>query len=289
MKKISSIINRKKWGTIMINFKYPLEPADIFLEKKVGKERLRLLEKALRTIGNFKEGEDIQVVEEEYQEGNTFHEVNDLDGTSFKFYNFSTNDTREYKENYRLEMKRKNSPITFIYNFYGLECDMIGFTVVGIRVSLSPNRALTLENVGNHYDRLTIEEDGKRYRLVLHRDSEYEMIGSLENIMISLSEIETLNLESILRKLEMNQRLFTIHIDIEGNLRATIIFKEGKISSYSITEGNQEIKGILEGKISREVTKIEIEENQENQITREVDTLTKEQIRSDIKGLLKSL
>ena len=287
MKKISSIINRKKWGTIMINFKYPLEPADIFLEKKVGKERLRLLEKALRTIGGFKEGEDIQVVEEEYQEGNTLHEVNDLDGTSFKFYNFSTNDTREYKENYRLEMKRKNSPITFIYNFYGLEYDR--FTVVGIRVSLSPNRAFTLENVGNHHDRLTIEEDEKRYSLVLHRDSEYEMIGSLENIMISLSEIETLNLESILRKLEMNQRLFTIHIDIEGNPRATIIFKEGKIASYSITEGNQEIKGILKGKISREVTKTETEENQENQIVREVDPLTKEQIRSDIKGLLKSL
>ena len=266
----------------MIIFKEPLEETEKFFETNVGKDRLVLLEKALRMIGSFEEGEAIQVIEEEYQKEDSFlYEVKDLNGTSFKFCNFSTRtdiDKNRYSKNYNFIMKQKNSIIVYIYNFYGLTKDE-ELRISKVSVDLSSNRTLELQIAGNHHNCLRITEMEKKYVLVLHRNSQDEIIRSIEVIISLLAEIETLNLESILLKLKMYQNLVSTFIYINDIRRATINWEEGKISSYSILDENQEIKGNLKGELYRQV-KTQLEES---------NTSSKEIIKSDIKELLKNL
>jgi len=265
----------------MLIFKDPLEKSEQYLEKKVGKDRLRCLEKTLRILGNFQE-KDIEIEEGEYQEKEqrVLYEVKDLDNTSFKFYNFTT-EPKACDKNYNLKMRRENSILTFTYEFWGL-CPKI--IVTEIQAPLSPSRTMSFKNIGSA-DRLTITEDEKQYVLVLNRKKEDEIICLLEHIITSLSEIETLNLESILEKLGMNQNLFTILIFINDIQRGYCSFKKGKLVAYTITDEEKLISGKFGENISRAVVK----HRQEETLPKKLDIQTAEQIKSDIKVLFKNL
>lgn len=91
-----------------------------FYEHKLGKDRLKSLEKALRKLGNFDQG-NIEIINEEYIGYlESLYEVKDKNDTSFKFYSFglgNISDMIRYHKNWYLIMKRKDSDIEYTYDF----------------------------------------------------------------------------------------------------------------------------------------------------------------------------
>lgn len=258
MRKISSTIYRKGGDDMIIFSEDPYDASRIkFYERKLGKDRLKLLEQSLRKVGNFESKKDIKIIDEEYKESyNTIYEVRDLDETSFKFYNFGLDygkDTGRYKKNFYLMMQRKGSHLVYVYDFFSTETYEQKPEVIEINTQLSENRVLRVRNSGRHFSYFIIEENAKKYVLSLKEKAEEELLNNLERFIESFKRIEPLNLEEILKLIQMQEELLSASVSVDDDVKAFITFRNGKISTYEIKDSNKTINAKIRDTATRTV------------------------------------
>ncbi len=261
-----------------------------YYEKKLGKDRLKLLEKLLRKLGKFEPKEDIRIIGEEYNDYyDSIYEVKDLDDTSFKFYNYrisSPQNKGRYSQNYYLSMRRKNSNLSYVYDFFSSKGYKREPRLIQINSQLSEHRILTIEDNDDGFEALTIQENEKKYRLSF---SSSKIIPTLiEKIYAPLQEMKTVNLEELLNLVGNRQFVRFAGIYINGELIAYIQFQKGDISRYQIVDSSREINAKIGEKVTRKVERISPDSG-EKITTEETITDNYEKIQSDLKRLLKQL
>ena len=240
----------------MIGFKEEQMIYEAENEGRLATERLKLLEKILRKLGNFHADQDIIIINSEYL-GNydKLYEVRDLEDTSFTFYNYnlgSVGDNHRFNQNYYLNMKRKESSFTYVYDFYPSKIKKSEFEVIEISRAVSEKRKLRIKESHHYFNRLVVQEDDKKYLIITKPSKEEKLMESLETITQSLQSLDTLNLENILSLLDRSDVL-TASIYIDDELRADMFFSEGKINRYKIIEPNRVIETSIGDQISRKV------------------------------------
>lgn len=274
----------------MIIFPRNLLPNENYYEQKLGKDRLKLLEKTLRKLGNFDSKKNIEIIDEEYIKYNyQIYEVKDLDDTSFKFYNYGLGygkNTERFNENFHLTMQRKNSQFSYIYDFYqSKRCDT-NLEVIEINSQVSDNRILRIKEIYRKFRNLAVQENDKEYTLTFK--SEDILISIIEKIRNSLQNLENINLEELLKLVGGTEGVCSAKIYVEGELRASIMFQKGEIYEYQIVDSNRRVKTEIRDTITREVER-KLEESDKTIKTEETVTENYEKIQSDLKRLLKQL
>lgn len=274
----------------MIIFPRNLLPNENYYEQKLGKDRLKLLEKTLRKLGNFDSKKNIEIIDEKYIKYNyQIYEVKDLDDTSFKFYNYGLGygkNTERFNENFHLTMQRKNSQFSYIYDFYqSKRCDT-NLEVIEINSQVSDNRILRVKEIYRKFRNLAVQENEKEYTLTFK--SEDILISIIEKIRNSLQNLENINLEELLKLVGGTEGVCSAKIYVKGELRASIMFQKGEIYEYQIVDSNRRVKTEIRDTITREVER-KLEESDKAIKTEETVTENYEKIQSDLKRLLKQL
>lgn len=280
----------------MINFPKDAKYENIKGSRIVKKNKKRL-EKILRKLGNFKANEPIEILD--YHIGKTYldtiYEVKDLDNTLFQFYNFGLNresDTNRFSQNYHLTMKRINSKLTYKYDFSEKNYNEYkqGIRMIEASYPLTENRIIKLERKLNKPIRIIIEEDQKKYILVLFDQMEENDNGILkdfENIIERAKNIPKLNLENMLTIIKQPEKLCYALIMMNEKIIANVDFRARTIGEYQIKESDVKITVRILGKITRDV-----ERKIDNKIhiyTEEITEENVEKLHSDYKRLFKQL
>jgi len=275
----------------MIGFKEEQMTYEAENEGRSATERLKLLEKILRQLGNFPVDQDIIIINSEYL-GNydKLYEVRDLEDTSFTFYNYnlgSLGDNHRFNQNYYLNMKRKGNSFTYVYDFYPSKVRESEFEVIEISRAVSDKRKLRILESHHYFNRLVVQEEEKKYLVIIKPSKEEKLIQSLETITQSLQSLDTLNLENILNLLDRDD-ILTVSIYIDDELRADISFSNGKINRYKIEESNQVIEATIGDQISRKVER-EIEVITRSKEKIKTESSDPQLIKSDLGRLLKQI
>lgn len=276
----------------MINFPKDAKIKGTRIEKKNKKQ----LEKTLRKLGNFKANEPIEILDYYVDKNDlcTIYEVKDLDNTLFKFYNcgLDRSDTNGFSQNYHLTMKRINSKLTYKYNFAETDYNEYkqGIRMIEASYPLTENRIIRLERKLNKPIRIIIEEDQKKYILVLFDQMEENDNGILkdfENIIERAKNIPKLNLENTLTIIKQPEKLCYALIMINEKIIANVDFRARTIGEYQIKESDVKITVRILGKITRDVErKID---NKTHTYTEEITEENVEKLHSDYKRLFKQL
>lgn len=264
---------------------------------RVVEECKKELEKALRSLGNFKE-EPINITEYEYGKNyyDFIYKVQDLDNTLFTFLNFEIGKTDDsenrFEQNYQLTMQREKSNFSYKYNFYKFDHSDYKQELRMIEMSyqLPETRVIRLEREIHEPVRLIIEEKSKKYAICIHNykeEHDTEVLEDFENIVTRAIKIQNLNLETILTIIENQKLIGSAHIFKEEKLLASVCFHDNNISEYQINDSFRTIKVTIGDHIKREVTR---ELNGEKVSTKEELTEgTYEKLQSDYKRLFKQL
>lgn len=263
-----------------------------FYEHKLGKDRLKSLEKVLRKLGNFDQKKRIEIINEEYINYlGQLYEVKDKNDTSFKFYHFGLgygSDMTRYYKNFYLIMKRKNSDIEYTYDFDNYDKEKFGneLNVIEIKKELSQDRIFKIKlsrHKHQQFIRLTIEEDNKQYELSISEKKQENMFYNFRKIASIVEKMETLNLEQILGLIENKKSILFAGINIDNQSKVKVKFLNGEILYYEIKESDKEISVDIRDEITREVKREGYEPFQEK------ITENYEKIQTEIKRLLKQL
>lgn len=260
-----------------------------FYEHKLGKDRLKSLEKVLRKLGNFNQKEKIEIINEEYINYlESLYEVKDNDDTSFKFYNFGVgngSDMTRYHKNWCLIMKRKNSDIEYTYDFCWNDREEFDneLKVIEIKYPLSRDRIFKIRFLDNPSIRLIIEENNKEYELSISEKEQENIFHNFRKIISTIQEMETLNLEQILSLIENKKSILFAGINIDNEPKAEVRFLNGEIWHYEIKDINKEISVDIYDQITREVKR----EGYES--FKETVTENYEKIQTEVKRLLKQI
>ena len=267
-----------------------------YISRKMLKEKIKVLEKTLRVLGNFGDNKPIEIKDCRYDtNGNdTIHIVKDLDSTIFEFYDYRFADSSErWLKNYQLTLKKVNSNFVYKYDF-----DQRGFIYDGvytdklnmIEVSqlLSEDRIVRLEFPLSSSPKIKIEEKGKTYLFQYSNCNEEENIDNFKEVIENVKNIESLNIENLLSILPHQKQIGSIYIQLGTNKLAQIELSKGIITRYEINEVTKKTTVNLLDNIT-----IKTETGLDGNKSISTQTLTKETnegtIKSDYKRLFKEL
>ena len=232
----------------MINFPKGYEYNRLSI--KIGLTAQDKLEKVLRRLGNFDSDKPIDIYK--YKQGETpldiIYVVRDNEHTEFTFYNYSTGYGEEhqnrYRMNYQIETKRKNSIITYKYDFIGMrnDNDEKGILVVEISCPLNEERILKVKTPEFGSMQLILEENSKEYVIGFNRSiDKSKILEKLDNIIEKLTQTKELNLEKLLEIID-NKFIDLAHVTIEGETVARVKFNNGTIIKYELNESDKKIR-----------------------------------------------
>lgn len=267
-----------------------------YISRKMLKEKIKVLEKTLRVLGNFGDNKPIEIKDCCYDtNGNdTIHIVKDLDSTIFEFYDYRFADSSErWLKNYQLTLKKVNSNFVYKYDF-----DQRGFIYDGvytdklnmIEVSqlLSEDRIVRLEFPLSSSPKIKIEEKGKTYLFQYSNCNEEENIDNFKEVIENVKNIESLNIENLLSILPHQKQIGSIYIQLGTNKLAQIELSKGIITRYEINEVTKKTTVNLLDNIT-----IKTETGLDGNKSISTQTLTKETneetLKSDYKRLFKEL
>lgn len=267
-----------------------------YISRKMLKEKIKVLEKTLRVLGNFGDNKPIEIKDCCYDtNGNdTIHIVKDLDSTIFEFYDYRFADSSErWLKNYQLTLKKVNSNFVYKYDF-----DQRGFIYDGvytdklnmIEVSqlLSEDRIVRLEFPLSSSPKIKIEEKGKTYLFQYSNCNEEENIDNFKEVIENVKNIESLNIENLLSILPHQKQIGSIYIQLGTNKLAEITLSKGIITRYEINEATKKTNVNLLDNIT-----IKIESGLDGNKSISTQTLTEENceeiLKSDYKRLFKEL
>lgn len=259
-----------------------------FNEQKLGKDRLKLIEKVLRKLGNF-EKKSIEIINEDYIDYQEYlYEVKDQEDTSFKFYNFDLgygSDITRYRKNWYIIMKRKNSDIEYTYNFYYYDNILFDneLGVIEIKKELSQDRVFKIRNIDDRFISLIIEENNKKYELLISKKEQENIFHNFGKIISDIEKMENLNLEQVISLIENKKSIVFAKINIDNETKAEVRFLNGEVLEYGIKEPDKEIKVKVNDQITREVKRDGYEP------FKETVTENYEKIQLEVKRLLKQL
>lgn len=255
----------------------------------VEKKWYKLLEKALRLLGNFDENKPISIDDyNKYYENSiidTNYVVQDNDGTIFNFYNFNSGtgpSLERFRKSYHLTMKRKNSNFSYKYNFINHDYGEFkqGIRMIKMSYPLSETRVITLTRNLNSRLVIGITENDKEYVLFYNDTSEEfdrYMIEHFPYMIEKTKQMNQLNLENIINIAIYPSKISACSILKDKKLLASI-----DLSEYHIKDENKEIRYKFY-KNTREI----IRENFQPYI--EKVTLDDEKVQDDVKRLMKNL
>lgn len=259
-----------------------------YYEQKLGKDRLKSLEKVLRLLGNFPKKEDIvaEYKEQTKEPYSYLYEVKDLDNTSYRFYNFSVGENRCYSENFYLFMQKEDSNFEYIYNFFCYDDKKFDkqLALIEIKYPLSPNRNIQFKTNGSgDWCWIILEEGDKKYNMYLDYSRSNRLLEQLENIILKAKQIDILNLKNVLNLVEDRKKVSSCAIYEQEEKKAEVKFLNGEIFSYQIKEPEKQIDVRIDKTITRTVNRKEIE------VYNEVVTDNYERIQREVKRLMKQL
>lgn len=262
-----------------------------YMEHTIGKERLILLEKTLRKIGNFNKKEPIVIENYEYEKEyrDVILTVTDLDNTKFIFYNYALDQdiklTKRYNENFRFKMKRENSNTSYKYDFFNGKIE-----VIEIEYYLSENKSIRLHTPNYGCIGIELIENDKRYKLMMLDSSEEHKQMMLENFNLLVKKfknIEKLNLLNALSIVEDIKKVTYCLIYKNEQKLATVSLNKGAILEYEINSDSKKVKVYIDNVITRTVErKIDI-----NNIETKEENVDKNnpKLQTEINLLLKKL
>lgn len=267
-----------------------------YISRKMLKEKIKVLEKTLRVLGNFGDNKPIEIKDCCYDtnSNDTIHIVKDLDSTIFEFYDYRFADSSErWRKNYQLTLKKVNS--NFVYKY---DLDQRGFIYDGvytdklnmIEVSqlLSEDRIVRLEFPLSSSPKIKIEEKGKTYLFQYSNCNEEENIDNFKEVIENVKNIESLNIENLLSILPHQKQIGSIYIQLGTNKLAEITLSKGIITRYEINEATKKTNVNLLDNIT-----IKIESGLDGNKSISTQTLTEENceeiLKSDYKRLFKEL
>lgn len=212
-----------------------------FMEFKLGKKRLKKLEKSLRLLGHFNSNEDLIITNEECisASNDTLYEIKDLDETSFKFYNYGSDNNSDsidrYKKNYLVFMKRKNQQTEYTYRFFSRE-----LKVIELQCILSEKRKIKVK-IEQKALKIILEEQNERY--IIHLPNDYAnnniyILKKFEEMVEKARNIEVLNLENSLGIIDNRKKVSSCSIYNQDVKLASIDFINGEISKYEYQFNN---------------------------------------------------
>lgn len=267
-----------------------------YISRKMLKEKIKVLEKTLRVLGNFGDNKPIEIKDCRYDtnSNDTIHIIKDLDSTIFEFYDYRFADSSErWRKNYQLTLKKVNSNFVYKYDF-----DQRGFIYDGvytdklnmIEVSqlLSEDRIVRLEFPLSSSPKIKIEEQGKTYLFQYSNCNEEENIDNFKKVIESVKNLENLNVENLLSILPHQKQIGSIYIQLGTNKLAEITLSKGIITRYEINEATKKTTVNLLDNIT-----IKTESGLDGNKSISTQTLTKETneetLKSDYKRLFKEL
>ena len=276
--------------------------ADDYLENSnLSKERIKLLEKALRRIGNFAKNKPIEITE--YRTSNNIldiiYSVKDLDNTTFEFYNFGLDhdpkSLTRFEKNYQVTMKKATSNFIYKYNFKQYNSINSDFTeklrMIEVSQSLSDERVVKLELPLFAFSKIKIEEKEKTYLFLYPNNKKEDNMFLLENfdkLVENVRNLENINVENLLPLLPHQKQIDSIYIQLGTNKLAQIELSKGIITRYEINEVSKKTTV----KLSNDIT-IEVERELDGNKSISTQTLTEENyekiLKSDYKRLFKEL
>lgn len=228
----------------MIIFSEGIED-DYLVNSNVSKERIRLLERALRRIGHFDKSKPIEITE--YRTSNNIldiiYSVKDLDNTTFEFYNFGLDhdpkSLTRFEKNYQVIMKKANSNFIYKYNFKQYKSIYPDFTeklrMIEVSQSLPNERVVKLELPLFAFPNVKVEEQEKTYLFIYPNNKKEINMFLLENfdkLVENVKKLKNLNVENLLPLLPHQKQIDSIYIQLGKNNLAQIEFSKGIITRY---------------------------------------------------------
>ncbi len=276
--------------------------ADEYLvNSNVSKERIKLLERALRRIGHFDKSKPIEITE--YRTSNNIldiiYSVKDLDNTTFEFYNFGLDhdpkSLTRFEKNYQVIMKKANSNFIYKYNFKQYKSIYTDFTeklrMIEVSQSLPNERVVKLELLLFAFPKVKVEEQEKTYLFIYPNNKKEINMFLLENfdkLVENVKKLKNLNVENLLPLLPHQKQISTIYIQLGKNNLAQIEFSKGIITRYEINEATKKTNVNLLDNIT-----IKTESGLDGNKSISTQTLTEENyeeiLKSDYKRLFKEL
>lgn len=276
--------------------------ADEYLvNSNVSKERIKLLERALRRIGHFDKSKPIEITE--YRTSNNIldiiYSVKDLDNTTFEFYNFGLDhdpkSLTRFEKNYQVIMKKANSNFIYKYNFKQYKSIYTDFTeklrMIEVSQSLPNERVVKLELPLFAFPKVKVEEQEKTYLFIYPNNKKEINMFLLENfdkLVENVKKLKNLNVENLLPLLPHQKQISTIYIQLGKNNLAQIEFSKGIITRYEINEATKKTNVNLLDNIT-----IKTESGLDGNKSISTQTLTEENyekiLKSDYKRLFKEL
>lgn len=276
--------------------------ADEYLvNSNVSKERIKLLERALRRIGHFDKSKPIEITE--YRTSNNIldiiYSVKDLDNTTFEFYNFGLDhdpkSLTRFEKNYQVIMKKANSNFIYKYNFKQYKSIYPDFTeklrMIEVSQSLPNERVVKLELPLFAFPKVRVEEQEKTYLFIYPNNKKEINMFLLENfdkLVENVRNLKNLNVENLLPLLPHQKQIDSIYIQLGTNKLAQIEFSKGIITRYEINEATKKTNVNLSDNIT-----IKTESGLNGNKSISTQTLTEENyeeiLKSDYKRLFKEL
>lgn len=274
---------------------------DYLVNSNVSKERIKLLERALRRIGHFDKSKPIEITE--YRNSNNIldiiYSVKDLDNTTFEFYNFGLDydpkSLTRFEKNYQVTMKKATSNFIYKYNFKQYNSINSDFTeklrMIEVSQSLSDERVVKLELPLFAFSKVKIEEKEKTYLFLYPNNKKEDNMFLLENfdkLVENVRNLENINVENLLPLLPHQKQIDSIYIQLGTNKLAQIEFSKGIITRYEINEATKKTNVNLSDNIT-----IKTESGLNGNKSISTQTLTEENceeiLKSDYKRLFKEL
>lgn len=274
---------------------------DYLVNSNVSKERIRLLERALRRIGHFDKSKPIEITE--YRTSNNIldiiYSVKDLDNTTFEFYNFGLDhdpkSLTRFEKNYQVIMKKANSNFIYKYNFKQYKSIYPDFTeklrMIEVSQSLPNERVVKLELPLFAFPNVKVEEQEKTYLFIYPNNKKEINMFLLENfdkLVENVKKLKNLNVENLLPLLPHQKQIDSIYIQLGKNNLAQIEFSKGIITRYEIKKLTKKTTV----KLSDDIT-VEVESGLDGNKSISTQTLTEENyeeiLKSDYKRLFKEL
>ena len=214
------------------------------------------LEDTLRLLGNFSNNDPIIVKEcKNSNDGqDIIYIVSDLDDNIFMFKNFDIGkeltSNKRFRENYHLNLTKKNSNITYKYDFKE------ELKLIGLSYRLTDTRVVKLEKVTTLPLKVIIEEANKEYILGYYDNSENlneYLIENLETIINNIRALDTLSLDNIVSAIPSDTKINYGLINEDNKPVASIHLENGTVTQYEMSDEYRKIITNIDDYINRRV------------------------------------
>ena len=261
----------------------------------VEKNRNKLLEDALRMLGNFDDNQPIEINKCKFASKglDIVYEVVDKEGNIFSFKNFDVGKEligdKRFRENYYLYVKKPNNKTTYKYDFvdreYNSEHDTEKVRLIEVSYSLSEDKTVKLERKPFLPVKIIVKLEDKDY-IIGYEDTEYdlELLGSFGDIIDKIMNAEIINLDSIMHIVSEPNKVDFCQIKKNNELIASANLIRKNVISYILIDKYREIKA----NISSETTTRKVEAKGQ-EICRETLNNDNGVLQMEINRLMKTL